>query len=309
MTSEASGAIRVGAPDEPVKHVKARLPFGRWAREIGGKHVVLILGCLFALYPVVWVTSAAFNAVDTLSAARLVPRSTTWDNFTGLFDNDLTPFLRWIWNSWRVALAASVINVMVAAFAAYAFSRFRFKGRRVGLLTLLLVQVFPQFLAFIAILLLLQQIGEVFPAFGLDTHLGLILVYLGGAIGFNSFLIKGFMDTIPGSLDEAAVVDGASAFDVFFRIILPLARPVLAVIFIITFINIYSEFILAATILRSTANFTLPLGLELFVESDYNAKWGALSAAALLGALPIVATFLLAQKQIIEGLTQGAVKG
>lgn len=309
MTSEAAGAIRVGEAEEPFKHVKARLPFGRWVREIGGKHVVLILGCLFALYPVVWVTSAAFNAVDTLSAARLIPRSTTWENFTGLFDNDLTPFLRWIWNSWRVALAASVINVMVAAFAAYAFSRFRFKGRRVGLLTLLLVQVFPQFLAFIAILLLLQQIGEVFPAFGLDTHLGLILVYLGGAIGFNSFLIKGFMDTIPGSLDEAAVVDGASAFDVFFRIILPLARPVLAVIFIITFINIYSEFILAATILRSTANFTLPLGLELFVESDYNAKWGALSAAALLGALPIVATFLLAQKQIIEGLTQGAVKG
>lgn len=280
-----------------------------WFKATGWRHLVLIGAVLFSLYPIAWILSSAFNTVDNLAAARLIPRQTTLDNFTELFDNSLTPFGRWIWNTWKVALVASVLNVLIAALAAYAFSRFRFKGRRVSLLTLLLLQVFPQFLAFIALLLLLQQVGEVFPGAGLDTHIGLILVYLGGAIGFNAFLIKGFMDTIPASLDESAEVDGASPLQIFWQVILPLARPVLAVVFVITFINLYSEFILAATLLRSTENFTLPLGLRLFVQSEYAAKWGNLSAAALLGAVPIVVTFLAAQKQIIGGLTQGAVKG
>jgi ABC-type maltose transport system permease subunit len=208
-----------------------------------------------------------------------------------------------------VALVAGVGNVSLAALAAYSLSRLRFRGRRPLLLTLLLVQVFPQFLGFIALFLLLQQIGEVFPAAGYDTLAGLILVYLGGAIGFNAFLIKGFMDTIPASLDESAKVDGASAGQIFWRIVLPLARPALAVIFIITFVGIYSEYILARTLLANSDNYTLALGLQLFVVGDYSARWGAMAAAALLGALPIVLTFLVAQKQIIGGLTQGAVKG
>ena len=135
------------------------------------------------------------------------------------------------------------------------------------------------------------------------------MVYLGGAIGFNAFLIKGFMDTIPAELDESAEVDGASPWQIFSRIVFPLSRPVLAVIFIITFINIYSEYILARTLLRSTQEFTMAVGLQLFVESNYSAKWGNLAAAAIIGAAPIVLTFLVAQKQIIGGLTQGSVKG
>jgi len=173
------------------------------------------------------------------------------------------------------------------------------------------VQVFPQFLGFIAIFLTLQAIGQVpgLSGFGLDTHSGLILVYLGGAIGFNAYLIKGFMDTIPMSLDEAAKVDGATAGQVFGRVIMPLARPVLAVIFIITFVNLYSELLLASVILKSADKFTLAMGLQQFSLSEYAAKWGALSAAALIGSLPIVITFLVAQKQILGGLTQGGVKG
>lgn len=295
--------------DRTTAPVRRRRSLARWWRELGFRHLVLIIACIFALYPIVWILSSAFNSVDTLSGARLIPRNVTTENFGGLFDNQQTPFARWIWNSYKIAVVASVINLIIAAMAAFAFSRFRFKGRRVGLLSLLLVQVFPQFLAFVAILLLIQQIGEVVPAAGLDTHLGLILVYLGGAIGFNTFLIKGFMDSVPKELDDAAMVDGATSWDLFWRIIFPLARPVLAVIFILTFIGIYSEFLLAATLLRSTEQFTLPLGLRLFVQSDYNARWGALSAAALIGAAPIVVTFLIVQKQIISGLTQGAVKG
>jgi ABC-type maltose transport system permease subunit len=296
-------------PDGSVPAVRNRVSFGRWAREIGWRHLVLVFGVFFSLFPVVWVVSAAFNSIDNLSAVRLIPESLTMDNFKELFDSELTPFGRWITNTWIVALVAGVGNVSLAALAAYSLSRLRFRGRRPLLLTLLLVQVFPQFLGFIALFLLLQQIGEVFPAAGYDTLAGLILVYLGGAIGFNAFLIKGFMDTIPASLDESAKVDGASAGQIFWRIVLPLARPALAVIFIITFVGIYSEYILARTLLANSDNYTLALGLQLFVVGDYSARWGAMAAAALLGALPIVLTFLVAQKQIIGGLTQGAVKG
>ena len=286
-----------------------RMSFGRWVREIGWRHVLLIIAALFALFPVVWIVSAAFNASDNLAAATLIPRAFTTDNFSELFTNNLTPVGRWLLNTWKVAVIASAFNVLVAALAAFAFSRLRFRGRRAGLLALLLIQVFPQFLGFIALFLFAQQVGEIFPAGGLDTHVFLILVYLGGAIGFNAFLIKGFMDTIPTSLDESARVDGASPWQIFYRIVFPLARPVLAVIFILTFINVYSEFILARTLLRATENFTLAVGLQLFVQSEYAARWGNLAAAAMIGAAPIVLTFLIAQRQIIGGLTQGAVKG
>lgn len=281
----------------------------KWIRQVGWRHLVLVGGVVFALFPLLWVVSASVNAADSLSAARLIPREVTLENFTGLFNNPLTPFGTWLWNSLKVAGLASVMNVLIAAFASFAFSRLRFRGRRAGLLSLLLIQIFPQFLAFIALFILGQQIGEVLPAAGLNTHTFLIMVYLGGAIGFNAFLIKGFMDTIPASLDESAQVDGASPWQVFWWIVFPLARPVLAVIFMVTFINIYGEFILAATLLRSTDQFTLAIGLSLFAESEYSAKWGSIAAAAVIGSIPIVATFLAAQRHIIGGLTQGAVKG
>jgi ABC-type maltose transport system permease subunit len=289
--------------------VTNRLSFGRWLRELGWRHVVAWIAILFAMYPVAWIVSASFNRIQSLVAARLIPRQITTDNFTALFDNSTTPFRDWIVNSYKVALVAALLNVLLAALASYAFSRMRFRGRRIGLLTLLLVQVFPAFLGFIALFLLAQQIGEVFPAAGLGTHLFLIMVYLGGAIGFNVFLIKGFMDTIPDSLDESARVDGAGPFQIFSRIVFPLSRPVLAVIFIITFTNLFAEYILASVLLTSTRNFTLAVGLQLFVASEYSAKWGNIAAAALLGAFPIVLTFLIAQRHIIGGLTQGAVKG
>lgn len=283
--------------------------FVRWVRDKGWRHVVLVVGVLFALFPVLWVVSASFNAQDNLASARLIPKETTLDNFRELFDNDLTPFELWFRNSWIVALVAASLNVLLAAMAAYAFARFRFRGRRLGLLTLLLVQVFPQFLGFIALLLLLISIGNVFGPIGIDTLAGLILVYLGGAIGFNAFLIKGFMDSVPHSLDESAKIDGATPAMIFWRIIMPLIRPALAVIFIITFIGFYSEFILAQTLLRSTENYTYAIGLRLFAQSEYTAKWGQIAAAAVVGSAPIVATFLVAQRQIIGGLTKGSVKG
>jgi arabinogalactan oligomer/maltooligosaccharide transport system permease protein len=278
-------------------------------RSVALRHIGLWIGIFFALYPVVWIISASVNPVDNLAASRLIPEGLTLDNYRGLFDDPLVPFRDWLINSWKISLAGAIGNLALAALAAYSFSRLRFRGRRAGLLGLLLVQVFPQFLGFIAIFFTLQAIGEVAPGFGLDTHAGLLLVYLGGAIGFNTYLIKGFMDTVPISLDEAAKVDGASPALIFWRVILPLTRPVLGVIFIITFVGLYGELLLASVLLRSAENFTLAMGLQQFSLSEYAAKWGALSAAAILGSAPIVATFLVAQKQIVGGLTQGGVKG
>lgn len=281
----------------------------RWARELGWRHVVAMVGVVFSLYPVIWILSAAFNSVDNLQTARLIPADVTIDNFKELFESTLYPVDTWLVNTWKVALAASALNVSLASLAAFAFSRLRFRGRRLGLLSLLLIQVFPQFLGFIALFILGQQIGEVAPAVGLGTHIYLITVYMGGAIGFNAFLLKGFMDTIPNSLDESAQVDGASPFQIFLRVVLPLTRPALGVIFILSFIGLFAEVILASFLIRETQEFTLAVGLNLFVQSDYTARWGPLAAAAVLGAGPIVLTFLLAQKQLVGGLTAGAVKG
>jgi ABC-type maltose transport system permease subunit len=297
-------------PKKRAKPVYPKMSARVWLRTLGWRHLVAILGVLFAMYPVMYIISSSLSGSNNLTAATFLPTELDFDSYKELFSNpELTPFMTWLRNSWVVSLSAAGFNVALAAMAAFAFSRFRFKGRRAGLLALLLVQIFPQFLAFVAILLIMIEIGNVFPAIGLDTLLGLMLVYMGGAIGFNTFLIKGFMDSIPDSLDESATMDGAGPGTIFLKIILPLARPVLAVIFIISFINLFSEFLLARTLLASTDNFTYAVGLQLFASADFAQRWGLLSAAAVVGAAPIVLTFLLAQRAIISGLTGGAVKG
>lgn len=296
--------------DKKPKEKLPPLPLRRWIREVGWRHVVALVAVFFALYPVVWIISASVNPNDTLSSSDLIPNGATLDSYRYILSNpDLNPFMTWLWNSWKISVLAAAFNVVLAAMAAYAFSRFRFRGRRLGLLSLLLVQVFPQYLMFIAIFLILQRVGVAFPALGLNTHAGLILVYLGGAVGFNTFLIKGFMDSVPTSLDESAHVDGASPALIFWRIIVPLVRPILAVIFIITFVNAFSEFVLARTLLTSKGQLTYIIGLQNYTIAEYASKWGELAAGTVVGALPIVVTFLIAQKAIVSGLTQGSVKG
>ncbi len=287
----------------------ARRPLKVWFRRSGGRHLVAILAAIFALYPIVWIVSSAFNASDSLASARIIPRDTTLSNFTDIFDSEVTSVGRWLWNSFSIAIIAAFVNTFIAAMAANAFSRLEFWGRRVLLTSLLVMQIFPQFLGFIAFFVLSQQLGEVVGAIGFNTHAFLILVYIGGAAGFNAFLLKGFLDSIPKSLDEAARIDGAGPATIFLRIILPLARPMLAVIFMISFIATFSEYILASFLLNGDDQLTLPIGLQVFLAEGYNAKWGVLSAIALLGATPIVTVFIAAQKHIIGGLTSGGTKG
>jgi ABC-type maltose transport system permease subunit len=216
-----------------------------------------------------------------------------------------------MWNSIKVSGITAVVTVAFCALAAYSFSRFRYRGRRTGLLTILLVQLFPNTLSIVALFLLLQQIGHIpgLEWLGLNTLGGLILIYSGGALGFNTWLMKGFFDSIPKELDESALIDGATWMQTFLRVTLPLVRPVLAVIGILSFIGTYSDYLIARVMLNSTANYTLAVGMTLFIRGQYSQQWGVFAAAALMGALPIVVTFLVLQKQLIGGLSRGAVKG
>jgi ABC-type maltose transport system permease subunit len=266
------------------------------------------LGIAYALFPAIWVLSASFNPTNTLVGQKLIPARLTLEHYRTLFSDPTAPFPTWLANTVKVAGVTAVITVLLCALGAYAFSRFRFRGRRSGLLMLLLVQMFPQMLAMVAIYLLLLELGKYFPWLGLNTHLGLIFVYLGGAMGFNTWFMKGYFDTIPRSLEESAMVDGATPFQAFWRIILPLARPILAVILIIQFITSYGEYILASILLKGVDRYTLAVGLRFFIQEAYNRRWGTFAAASIMGAIVIVLIFLPLQRLIISGLTRGAVK-
>ncbi|MFW5981127.1 MAG: sugar ABC transporter permease [bacterium] len=273
------------------------------------KHIILLLGIAFTFFPIVWVLSASFNPANTLVGQSLIPPEITFNHYRQLVTSTQHPFILWMWNSLKISLITSVLAVSLTTLAAYPFSRFKFSFRKKGLFVILLVQVFPQMLAMVAIYLLFLNIQRYFPGIGLNTHPALIITYLGGAVGINTWLMKGYMDTIPRSLEEAAYIDGASKFQAFSVIIVPLIRPMLVVIFILQFIGSYSEYILARILLGSNSEYTLAVGLHLFITDQYGARWGVFSAAAIIGALPILLIFILLQDKIVSGLTGGAVKG
>jgi ABC-type maltose transport system permease subunit len=271
--------------------------------------ILAILLILFSVFPVVWIVSASLNPADTLATQRLIPRNAGLENYRELLSSEIFPYKTWLFNSVKVSTITTILSVTITTLAAYAFSRLRFRGRVSMLKAILLIQVFPSLLAIVAIFLLISQIGGQIPSFGLDTHAGLIIVYLGGAMGINIWLMKGFFDSIPRAIDESAMVDGATHWQTFTRLLLPLMRPILVVIAILTFIGTYGDFIVARILLRSTENYTVMVGLYIFTSGQFTQQWGKFAAGALIGALPIMIVYLLLQDQIVGGLTQGAVKG
>lgn len=272
------------------------------------RHIVIWLCIVFAILPVLWIISASFDPSNTIIGQKLIPSNPSLENYRRLFNDPTHPFKRWMLNTLKVSLVTSALVVAITSLAAYSFSRFRFRGRKTGLFSILLIQMFPQMLAMVAIYLLLLWIGERFARFGLNTHGGLILVYLGGAMGVNVWLMKGYFDTIPTSLEEAATFDGATRFQCFYKVILPLSRPILVVIFFLQFIGTYSEYVLAKVLLSSNNVLTLAVGLQTFIGDQYAKRWGVFSAAAIIGSAPILILFALLQNQLVSGLTRGAVK-
>lgn len=281
--------------------------FTLWAQRLGWRHAVMWVVAAFAVFPVLFVVSAALNPVGTLSSSQLWPTGASLANAQDLFRN--TPFTTWYANSLFFALTNAAVTVLLSALAAYAFSRMRFKGRRVGLIGLLIIQMFPQFLAIVAIYLMFSNIGELYPAIGFDTRWGLLLVYLGGALSINTWLMKGFFDTVPKELDESAQIDGATHAQVFFRIMLPLVTPVLAIVALLVFIATINEFLMASVFLRDTEAKTLGLGLYQLVASQRNANFGMFAVGAIMLSLPTMIVFWFLQRYISDGLTAGAVKG
>lgn len=268
-----------------------------------------VIMLIFALFPVVWIFSASINPSNSLVNQQLIPERPSFQNYVNLWESTMFPFRTWMWNSFKLATVTTVLGVFMTAMAAYAFSRFRFRGRRSLLQTILLIQVFPNFLNMVALFVILRQIGEYVPWLSLNTHGGLLLLYLGGVLGVNTWLAKGYFDSIPRDLDEAATVDGASHWQTFWLVIMPLVRPILVVIGLLIFIATYSEYVLARIMLTTSENYTLAVGLSLFIKDQYANRWGVFAAGSLIGAVPIVVTFLLFQRFLVGGLTAGSVKG
>ncbi|GAA4567375.1 ABC transporter permease subunit [Micromonospora coerulea] len=279
----------------------------RWFAQVGWRHLVGVLAVAFSVFPILFVLSAALNPLGTLSSTELLPTGASVENFTNLFSR--TAFVHWFLNSLLLAGVASFVSIFLSALAAYAFSRMRFVGRRVGLLTLLLIQMFPQFLAIVAIFLIFTTVTDLWPAIGFNTPWGLFLLYMGGALGANTWLMKGFFDTLPKELDESATMDGATHAQVFFRIMLPLVAPILAVTGLLAFIGSINEFIIANVFLTNTESKTLAVGMFGLVAGERNNNFGMFAAGTLLTAIPTVLVFQLLQRYIVSGLTAGAVKG
>lgn len=269
-------------------------------RALWGSRVVIWLVIIVVMFPTVWIVMSSFSAGDSFFLSSLFPKNFSTEHYAELFRE--TDFVLWVGNSLKICLIVSVIQLVLTALAAYAFSRMRFTGRKYGLMTLLVLQVFPSSMAVSGYYILIYKFGLV------DSSLALILVLAGGS-AFNIWLLKSYIDGIPVELDEAAMVDGAGHFTVFYKITMPLAMPQMVVIFLFSFIATYSEYVITSVFLQTPGKMTLALGLQSFITNQFAAHWTLFSAAAVLSSLPIMIIFMALQKYIQNGLIAGGVKG
>jgi arabinogalactan oligomer/maltooligosaccharide transport system permease protein len=279
-------------------------------------HLFVLFMVLVTLYPLLWVVTIAFSGGQSQAIVEVPPNATAFDriraiipwpkhisldNFRSLFADQ--PFGRWMLNSILVSSLTTVLGVMLACTAAYAFSRFRFPGRRAGLMAFLVSQMFPGTLMLIPLYIILVQ----WLGLG-SSYTGLVLLYTVTSIPFCVWMMKGYFDTIPKELEESALIDGASQATIFFRIVLPLAKPAVAVTALFSFMTAWNEYVQAATFMNQETMYTGPVGLRFFV-AGFTQQWGYFSAGAIIAAIPVMALFLFLQKYLVSGLTAGAVKG
>lgn len=277
------------------------------------KRVLIWIAILIALAPGYWVVTASFQKGTAFFGSTVIPHDLTFENYTGLFRD--TDFLVWVKNSLILCFAVATLSTLAVTLAAFAFSRLRFWGRRYGLMGLLLVQMFPVGVALPAYFYMLFWLGEHFRLFGhspvgLETRTGVILLLVGGGVAFWSWLFKGYIDNLPVELEEAAFVDGATRLQTLRHVLLPLMRPIMAVVFLFVFIGTYSEYLITSLVITTSQDkFTLPLGLRGFIFDQFLQNWTQFSAAAVVGTVPLMIVFLLMQRHLVAGLARGAVKG
>ncbi len=265
-------------------------------------YTFLAAASLVAVYPVLRVVGVSLRPGDRLlsTSLRIIPEGATLESYRVLLLEQ--PFLRWMLNSTLVALAVTLVGVSLASAAGYAFSRYRFRGRQSGLAGLLITQMFPITMLLLPLYVMLSKLGLV------NTFAGLIVAYSATAMPFCVWQMKGFYDTIPTSLEEAAGLDGCTGPSAYFRVVLPLTLPGLAVTSLFTFMTAWSEYLVAAQLIHDQDLFTLPLGLKNF-QSNMTTEWGLYAAGAMIVSLPAIAVFLAVSRWLVSGLTLGSVKG
>ncbi|MGF7128197.1 arabinogalactan oligomer/maltooligosaccharide transport system permease protein [Natronobacillus azotifigens] len=270
--------------------------------ELLGIYLVFAFMAVIIIYPLLWAVGMSLNEGRSLYSSTIIPENWSLTHYRWLFTDERSNYLLWYRNSMIVSSMSVLLSVTITTFTAYAFSRYEFVGRKSGLYTFLILQMFPVLMAMVAIYILLNLVGL------LDSLTGLVLVYVGGQIPFNAWLVKGYLDTIPRGLDEAARIDGAGHFTVFFRIILPLAKPILAVVALFNFMQPLFDFILPSIILRSPRNYTLALGLYNFINDQFSNNFTRFAAGSILIAVPVAVIYVFLQRFLISGLTSGGTK-
>ena len=276
------------------------------------KRIVLWIVIVLTLAPGYWVIEASLSKGNAFFGQGFPPHDLTFDNYSQLWTQ--TDFPIWVKNSMILCLSVATIATIISSLSAYAFSRLRFRGRRWGLIAMLLIQMFPTTVALPAYYLVLLWLGQHTTVggttiLGLNTFQGLILILAGGSLAFQTWLAKGYFDNLPFELEEAAFVDGANRLRALWHVMLPLAKPMLAVNFLFTFIGIYSEFILTSLVINTNNKKTLPLGLNDFIADRFAQHWTQFAAAAVVTSIPILIVFMAMQRYLVSGLARGAVRG
>jgi arabinogalactan oligomer / maltooligosaccharide transport system permease protein len=270
-------------------------------------HAALIIACVIAVYPALRVVTISLRPNDTLLTTdlSLIPENATLDNYREVLfgaPNRQSDFFLWIWNSFSIVAITSIISVILASVSAYAFSRFRFPGRTPALIFLLTTQMIPAGMLLLPLFIMIAQLKMI------NTPLGLLIAYSVTSVPLTIWLLKGYYDTIPVDLEEAAMIDGANRFTVFTNIILPLSTPAMAIAFLFAFMGGWSEYLVARVILQKNEIYTWPLGIFVYAQ-QFTVSWGLFAAASVMIAIPIMILFLYSSKWLISGLTLGSVKG
>lgn len=263
-------------------------------------HVELVIVAIIVLYPLVWIVGSSLGSGRSLAQASAIPADPTLANYVRLFTD--TPFATWYVNSLIVAVSNMALSVLLSAIAAYVFARLRFAGRRLGLLVMLVIQIFPTFMTAIAIYILYLNFGL------LDSLAGLVIASVAAAVPYNIWLLKGYLDGISTSLDEAAVLDGASHLQIFTRILLPLMTPMLTFVAVTQFAVPWMDFILPRLLISSPQNYTVAIGLFQLISDQTRNDFTTFAAGAILVAVPITVLYMVLQRYLVAGLAQGGEK-
>jgi arabinogalactan oligomer / maltooligosaccharide transport system permease protein len=287
-----------------------KMSFRKWLRVLAWRHAIALFAIAFALFPLVWMASASFDQLGKINTQSLIPQYRGLDNYRLLWENPDQPYWRWMRNSVMISSINAILQLAIGATAAYALSRFRYRGRKTTLMTILIIQMFPQLLAVTAFYVILADLRESIPFMDFGSPVALLVIFAGGALGINAWMLKGFFDSIPSEIDESAKIDGASHGQIYVRIILPLALPMLSVVALLSFIGTMNEFLLTSVILGGNQDsITLAVGMRQFIETDFQENWGAFAAGALIATLPVMILFIWLQKFVVSGLTAGSLKG